>query len=90
MSLVLTDFKPGDRTGNAPAIHSYRTNDTQADVNTSGYFNNVSQHVDAGDLIYGYVDVDGTPAYVLFPVVSNSGGVVDVADGTVLAATDTD
>jgi hypothetical protein len=90
MALVLTDFKHGDTTGTAPAIHLYTTVDTQADVNTAGYFNNLSATLRVGDLIYGAVDTDGTAAYILFPVLSNASGVVDVADGTVLAVTDTD
>ncbi len=90
MALVLTDFKHGDTTGNAPGIHAYTTVDTQADVNTSGYFNNLSATLSVGDLIYAAVDTDGTAGYVLFPVLSNASGVVDVADGTVLAVTDTD
>lgn len=90
MAFVLTDFKPGDTTGSAPAIHSYTTADTQADINTSGYFNNVSKIVSVGDLIYAWTSNAGTPVAVLTQVLSNASGVVDVADGTVLAATDTD
>lgn len=90
MALVLTDFKPGDSTGSAPAIHSYTTADTIATVNTSGYFNNISVHLAVGDLIYCWTSSGGTPVAVLTQVLSNAAGVVDVADGTVLAATDTD
>lgn len=90
MAFVLTDFKPGDTTGNAPAIHCYTTPDTQADINTAGYFNNVSKIVKVGDLIYVWAVNAGTQVAILTQVLSNASGVVDVADGTVLAATDTD
>jgi len=90
MALILTDFKPGDSTGAAPAIHSYTTADAIADVNTSGYFDNLSAILAVGDLIYCWTSNAGTPVAVLTQVLSNAAGVVDVADGTVLAATDLD
>ncbi|MGB1304014.1 hypothetical protein [Pseudoalteromonas marina] len=90
MALVLTDFKHGDQTGNAPGIHCYTTPDNQATINTAGYFNNLSATLDVGDLIYIWAVNAGTQVAILTQVLSNAGGVVDVADGTVLAATDTD
>jgi len=90
MALILEDFKPGDCSGNAPAIHTYTTADTIATVNTAAYFNNVSALVSVGDLIYCWTSSGGTPVAVLTQVLSNAAGVVDVADGTVLAATDSD
>lgn len=90
MAFVLTDFKTGDSTGNGPTIHTYTTVDLSADIDTAGYFNNASNLVAAGDLIYVYGDTDGTAFYTLFPVLSNAAGVVDVSDGTALSTTDTD
>lgn len=90
MAFVLEDFKPGDATGNAPAIHSYTTPDTIATANTSGYFNNISAILSVGDLIYLWTSTGGTAVAVLSQVLSNASGVVDIADGTVLAATDGD
>lgn len=89
MAFVLTDFKTGDSTGNGPAIHTYTTIDLSTVVDAAGYFNDVSGIVAVGDLIYVYGDTDGTPFYTFFPVLSNASGVVDVSDGTALAATDT-
>jgi len=43
-----------------------------------------------GDLIYCVTSTGGTRVSTLTQVLSNSGGVVDVADGTTLAATDGD
>ena len=74
----------------APSFHSYATNDTQADVNTSGYFDSISGLLSVYDTIRAVVDVDGTPAVIDFIVLSNSGGVVDVSDGVAIALTDTD
>ena len=90
MALILTDFKTGDTTGAAPAIHSYTTTDTIATVNTAGYFNDLSNILTVSDLIYCWTSSAGTPVAVLTQVLSNSAGVVDVADGTVLASTDSD
>ena len=90
MAFVRADFKTGDSSGNAPSIHSYTTADTIATVNTAGYFNNASKILTVGDLIYCWTSNAGTPVAVLTQVLSNAAGVVDVADGTVLAATDTD
>lgn len=90
MALVLTDFKHGDSTGAAPSIHAYTTPDSQADINTSGYFDNLSATLAVGDLIYIWAVNAGTQVAILTQVLTNASGVVDVADGTVLAATDTD
>lgn len=88
MAFVLADFKPGDATGNGPTIHTYTTTDLTTEVDTAGYFNNASELIAAGDLIYVYGDTDGTAFYTLFPVVSSASGVVDVSNGTALATTD--
>jgi hypothetical protein len=76
--------------GNAPSIYTYQTADTIADVNTAGYFNSVSDTLAVGDLIYCVTSTGGTRVSTLTQVLSNSAGVVDVADGTTLAATDGD
>lgn len=76
--------------GNAPSIYTYQTADTIADVNTAGYFNSVSDTLAVGDLIYCVTSTGGTRVSTLTQVLSNSAGVVDVADGMTLAATDGD
>ena len=76
--------------GNAPSIYTYQTADTIADVNTAGYFNSISDTLAVGDLIYCVTSTAGTRISTLTQVLSNSAGVVDVADGTTLAATDGD
>jgi hypothetical protein len=77
------------KAGNAPSIYSYKTADTQATVNTVGYFNSIASLLKVGDIIFVYDST--TPSLVLTYVnaVSNA-GVVDIADGTTVSATDTD
>ena len=74
--------------GNAPGLFLYKTADTQATVNTSGYFNSIANLLTVGDIIFVYDST--TPSLVLTYVNSNSSGVVDIADGTTVSATDTD
>lgn len=76
--------------GNAPSIYAYKTADAIADVNTAGYFNDLSDTLEVGDLIYCVTSTGSTAVCTLTQVLSNTGGVVDVADGTTLAATDGD
>jgi hypothetical protein len=75
--------------GNAPGLFLYKTADTQATVNTSGYFNSIASLLTVGDIIFVYDST--TPSLVLTYVNAVSGaGVVDIADGTTVSATDTD
>lgn len=76
--------------GNAPGIYAYKTADTIATVNTAGYFNDLSDTLEVGDLIYCVTSTASTAVCTLTQVLSNASGVVDVADGTTLAATDSD
>lgn len=76
--------------GNAPSIYAYKTTDAIADVNTEGYFNDLANSLEVGDLIYCVTSTGSTAVCTLTQVLSNSGGVVDVANGTTLAATDSD
>lgn len=76
--------------GNAPSVYSYSTADAIGDVNTSGYFNDLSNMLSVGDLIYCFTSTGGTPAAHLVWVISNSSGTVDVTNGQVITATDSD
>lgn len=76
--------------GNAPSVYSYKTTDAIADVNTAGYFNSLANTLEVGDLIYCLTSTGTTAVATLVYVLSNSGGVVDVNDGTTLANTDSD
>ena len=75
--------------GNAPGLFLYKTADTQATVNTAGYFNSIASLLTVGDIIFVYDST--TPSLVLTYVNQvTAAGVVDIADGTTVSATDTD
>lgn len=80
----------GPENSDVPTMWMYSTTDTGAVVQAAQYFNDAAADLTVGDLIYAAVDTDGTPAYLLYVVVSNDGTDVDVDDGTALGATDTD
>ena len=75
--------------GNAPGLFLYKTADTQATVNTAGYFNSIASLLTVGDVIFVYDST--TPSLVITYVNAvSAAGVVDIADGTTVSATDTD
>ena len=77
--------------GTAPQLFTYTTADAVGDVNTEGYFNDVSSEVSVGDVIISVTSTGGTLASSIHTVASNTAaGVVDVTDGTTIAQTDTD
>jgi hypothetical protein len=78
------------KAGNSPAMYAYKTTDAIADVNTAGYFNDLSSILSVGDLIYCVTSTGTTAVASLVYVLSNASGVVDVNDGTTLANTDGD
>ena len=92
MAFSATGFSTvgASKRGNAPSIYAYKTTDTIADVNTSGYFDSLASTLEVGDLIYCVTSTGSTAVATLVYVVSNSGGVVDVNNGTTLANTDSD
>lgn len=76
------------KAGNAPSIYTYKSADTQATINTAGYFNSLASILKVGDIIFIYDTT--TPSLVLSYVNANDGTTVDIADGTTVSATDTD
>jgi len=76
------------KAGSAPQMWAYTSADAIATVNTSGYFNNASDLMKVGDLIY--VRDSATPTASLVIVLSNASGVVDVSDGTAISVADAD
>jgi len=74
--------------GNAPSMYTYTSADAIADVNTSGYFNDLSDTVAVGDVIF--VHDSATPTMSIVVVLSNASGVVDVSDGTTVSVADAD
>ncbi len=76
------------KAGNAPQMWSYKSADAIADVNTEGYFNDASDVLKVGDLIYVYDS--NTPTANLVVVLSNASGVVDVSNGESISVSDSD
>lgn len=66
----------------------YQTADAIATVNTSGYFNDAANMLNVRDLII--VMDTNVPTTNFCTVLSNTGSVVDVSDGTAVAETDGD
>ena len=76
------------KAGTAPQMWSYTSADAIATVNTAGYFNDASDLLKVGDLMY--IHDSATPTGSLVIVLSNASGIVDVSDGTTIAVTDSD
>ena len=74
--------------GNAPSMYTYTSADAIADVNTAGYFNDLSDTLAVGDIIF--VRDSATPTMSIVVVLSNASGVVDVSDGTAVSVADAD
>ena len=74
--------------GNAPSMYTYTSADAIATVNTSGYFNDLSDTLAVGDIIF--VHDSATPTMSIVVVLSNASGVVDVSDGTTVSVADAD
>ena len=75
----------GDTNG---SLWMYLTADAIATVNTSGYFNSAAGMLSVRDLII--VRDSNVPSTNFCNVLSNTGSVVDVSDGTVVVETDGD
>jgi|14_taG_2_1085336.scaffolds.fasta_scaffold04115_5 hypothetical protein len=75
-------------TGTSPRLWIYSTTDAIATVNTEGYFNSASDLLQVRDVVL--VCDTNTPTTNFVSVLSNTGGVVDVSDGTAVAETDSD
>ena len=74
--------------GSGANLWMYQAADAIATVNTEGYFNDSANMVNVRDLII--VQDTNTPTTHFVTVLSNTGSVVDVSDGTAVAETDGD
>lgn len=91
MSLNLANLAVVAQNGtDLPRIFIYKTTDALADVNTAGYFNGASKILRVLDVIKLFTSVGGTPVVSEAYVNANASGAVDITDGVVLTATDTD
>ena len=66
----------------------YSTTDAIATVNSAGYFNDAANMLAVRDVII--VSDTNVPTTSFVSVLSNTGSVVDVSDGTAIAETDSD
>jgi hypothetical protein len=95
MPFILKDFGPAAGTSalpSVPRIHTYRTQDTHATVDTSGYFNQVRSLLSVGDLIYVVV-VNGSNVVQTagwHVVMTKTATAVDVSNVTALTVTNSD
>ena len=78
------------RIGGASGVNLwiYQTADAIATVNSAGYFNDSASMLNVRDLII--VMDTNVPTTNFCTVLSNTGSVVDVSDGTAVAETDGD
>jgi len=78
------------RIGGASGVNLwiYQTTDAIATVNTAGYFNDSANMLNVRDLII--VMDTNVPTTNFCTVLSNTGSVVDVSDGTAVVETDSD
>lgn len=90
MAFNKANFKNNGNATAAPTIHTYKTTDTAATMDTSGYFNSLASEVRVGDLIYAVTDTGGTITPGFFFVASNDGTTVDVANITAITLTNSD
>ena len=93
MAFSTTGFNPiggQSKAGTAPAIYTYASTDAQSVIRASGYFNTIAATLKVGDIIFCYSATGGTPVMSTAYVNSNTGTVVDITDGVVITATDTD
>ena len=74
--------------GGGKSIWYYQSTDALSAVRVSGYFNSAASMMNVGDPVFVY-DTDA-PTIGLAVVLSNTGTVVDISDGTVLSVADTD
>ncbi len=88
MAFVRNDFNTiggQARAGVTPAMYVYTTTDAHTVVDGSGYFNDLSDILNVGDMIIVHGSTGGTRTVTMHVVVSNSSSVVDISNGTVIA-----
>ena len=74
--------------GSGVNLYHYSTTDAIATVNSAGNFNSAANMLNVRDVII--VADTNTPTTSFVSVLSNTGSVVDVSDGTAIAETDSD
>lgn len=91
MAFDINSFKTVSQSGQeTPDIFIYSSADAIGTIDGVGYFNELSADVKVNDIIFVISSTGGTPAITINYVNSNTGGVVDVTNGLVVTATDSD
>jgi hypothetical protein len=94
MAFLLANFQPAagqSKAGAAPQIHTYRTEDAHATVDTADYFLPVRALLSIGDLIYVVVTASGALSTAGFHVVrTKTATSVDVTNVLAAVVTNTD
>jgi len=89
MAFVRNDFNTiggQARAGVTPAMYVYTTTEAHTAVDASGYFNDIADILNVGDMIIVHGSTGGTRTVTMHIVVSNDGTTVDVSDGTTIGA----
>lgn len=98
MAFTKANFQPiggQAKRGVAPQHYSYATLDSAATVDSSGYFNEVYNLLEKGDVIHRVtwstaIGTGTVSTYGTHLVLDKASGVIDVSDETNLTETDTD
>ena len=80
----------GPANSNAPVLWMYSTADTIADVNTEDYFIDAIDDLQVNDVLIIASSTGGTPVLTINYVNQNDGTIIDITDGLVITATDSD
>ena len=89
MAFVRNDFNTiggQARAGVTPAMYVFSTTEAHTAVDASGYFNDVADILNVGDMIIVHGSTGGTRTVTMHICVSNDGNTVDVSDGTTIGA----
>ena len=89
MAFLAANFLPMSSMANrdAPRHYTYKTVDSKATTGASGYFNDVADQLNVGDLIWIVGATGGTEVFTLTFIDAISGaGVVTVLDSTLALA----
>lgn len=90
MAFVKANLSLVSYSGNGFHMWHYTTTDAKAVVDSANYFNDATNEMNIGDIIFANTSTGGTPEYGIFCVNANSGGAVDTADLVSLSGSDTD
>lgn len=86
-------FKPNNLSAltyaNGFTVWHYRTEDASTTVDAVGYFNAAADVLRVGDFIFANCSIAGTPSSGVMIVRTNTNGVVDVSDMSVLGPNNT-